>query len=299
MTPASSLTLFSPAGVVLQAAPVRLAARRLTERGFAVQIDEAALRKHQRFAGTDDERLAAIHRIAAAAPSVAMATRGGYGLSRLLDRIDWPRVARSVAQGTRWVGHSDLTAFQMGLLAHTRAPSWCGPMAAADFGADTLDDITPDCFCEAMSGELEAVGFRAPAGFDGLDARGVLWGGNLTMLCALLGTPHWPRVRGGILFLEDVAEHPYRIERQLLQLLQAGVLGNQKAILLGGFTDWRKSPMDRGYNLKSVVAHLRSVTPVPILTGFPFGHAPTKVTMPLGLRVQLIVEGRGALVGWR
>ena len=293
-----TLTIYSPAGVVLKAAPVKRAAARLKARGFAVQIDEAALLKSQRFAGDDEQRLAAIHRVAAAAPSVAMATRGGYGLSRLLDRLDWDLLARSVAQGTRWVGHSDLTALQMGLLAHKKAPTWCGPMAAGDFGADDLDEVTPDCFCEAMFGELEAVGFRAPPGFDGLSATGVLWGGNLSMLCALLGTPHWPKVRGGILFLEDVAEHPYRVERMLLQLHQAGVLASQKAILLGAFTEWRKSPMDRGYDLKSVVEYLRALTGVPILTGFPFGHVPTKVTMPLGVRVQLAVEGRDALIGW-
>ena len=293
-----TLTIYSPAGVVLKAAPVKRAAARLKARGFAVRIDEAALLKSQRFAGDDEQRLAAIHRVAAEAPSVAMATRGGYGLSRLLDRLDWDLLARSVAQGTRWVGHSDLTALQMGLLAHKKAPTWCGPMAAGDFGADDLDEVTPDCFCEAMFGELEAVGFRAPAGFDGLSAAGVLWGGNLSMLCALLGTPHWPKVRGGILFLEDVAEHPYRVERMLLQLHQAGVLASQKAILLGAFTEWRKSPMDRGYDLKTVVAHLRSLTGVPILTGFPFGHVPTKVTMPLGVRVQLAVEGRDAFIGW-
>lgn len=293
-----SLTLYSPAGVVLKAALVRLAAARLKERGFAVRIDEAALLKSQRFAGDDEQRLAAIHRVAAEAPSVAMATRGGYGLSRLLDRIDWDLLARSVDQGTRWVGHSDLTALQMGLLAHKKAPTWCGPLAADDFGAETLDEVTPDCFCEAMSGELEAVGFRAPAGFDGLGVAGLLWGGNLSMLCALLGTPHWPKVRGGILFLEDVAEHPYRVERMLLQLHQAGVLSSQKAILLGAFTAWRKSPMDRGYSLKTVVEHLRTLAGVPILTGFPFGHVPTKVTMPFGMRVQLAVEGRDALIGW-
>lgn len=293
-----TLTIYSPAGVVLKAAPVKRAAARLKARGFAVRIDEAALLKSQRFAGDDEQRLAAIHRVAAEAPSVAMATRGGYGLSRLLDRLDWDLLARSVAQGTRWVGHSDLTALQMGLLAHKKAPTWCGPMAAGDFGADDLDEVTPDCFCEAMFGELEAVGFRAPPGFDGLSATGVLWGGNLSMLCALLGTSHWPKVRGGILFLEDVAEHPYRVERMLLQLHQAGVLASQKAILLGAFTEWRKSPMDRGYDLKSVVEYLRALTGVPILTGFPFGHVPTKVTMPLGVRVQLAVEGRDALIGW-
>ena len=272
--------------------------RRLTALGFEVSVDESALAKHQRFGGDDDTRLAALHRVASAAPSIALATRGGYGLTRLLDRIDWPLLARSVVAGTRWVGYSDMTALQMGLLAHTGATSWCGPLAVADFGCDVLDEVTPACFAEAMRGELEAVGYRTEPGFDGLQARGVLWGGNLRVLASLLGTPHWPKVRGGLLFLEDVNEHPYRIERTLLQLHQCGVLDKQKAVLLGAFSDWHKSPLDRGYDFKAMLRHLRSVTRTPILTGLPFGHVPTKVTMPLGRKVELLVQRRDVLLGW-
>lgn len=292
------LILFSPSGIVTPAAKLRRAAKRLADLGFEVQTDETASARHQRFAGDDDTRLAALHRVAAAAPSVAMASRGGYGLTRLLDRIDFELLARSVEQGTRWVGHSDFTVLQLALLAHGRCPTWAGPMGCSDFGGEALDDVTVPCFTEAMSGELEAVGFRTEAGFDGLDVKGTLWGGNLAMLLSLLGTPHWPRIKGGVLFLEDVNEHPYRIERGLLQLHQAGVLAAQKAVVLGRFTEFRKSPLDRGYSLKTTVAQLRSLTDVPVLTGLPFGHVPTKVTMPVGARVQLVVEGRDALIAW-
>lgn len=292
------LTLFTPAGVVLKAAPLKLAARRLAAQGFEVTVDEAALAKHQRFGGDDDVRLDALHRVARARPDIALATRGGYGLTRLLDRIDWKLIAKSVADGTRWVGHSDMTALQLGLLAHTGAQSWAGPLAVGDFGGETVDDITQDCFVEAMTGALEAVGFRTEAGFDGLQAKGVLWGGNLCVLNALLGTPHFPKVKGGILFLEDVNEHPYRIERSLLQLHQAGVLGAQKAVVLGSFNEFKKSPLDRGYSLKGVVEYLRSQTKTPILTGLPFGHVPTKVTMPVGAKVTLLVQARDVLMGW-
>jgi muramoyltetrapeptide carboxypeptidase len=294
----ASLTLFTPAGVLPQAAPLRRAAKRLSAMGFEVQVDESALAKHQRFGGDDDTRLAALHRVADAAPSVALASRGGYGITRLLDRIDWKRMAHSVAHGTRWVGYSDMTALQLGLLAHTGARSWAGPLACDDFGRDEVDEITADCFHEAMSGALEAVGFRTEAGFDGLELKGTLWGGNLCVLNTLLGTPHWPKVKGGVLFLEDVNEHPYRIERSLLQLHQAGVLDAQKAIVLGAFTDFRKSPLDRGYNMKTVVQHLRSLTKTPILTGLPFGHVPTKVSLPVGAKVTLLVQARDVLMGW-
>jgi muramoyltetrapeptide carboxypeptidase len=298
----TTLQLFSPSGVIPQPAQVRLAAQRLKSLGFEVHIDEAALKRCQRFAGDDDIRLAAIHRVAHAAPSVAMATRGGYGLTRLLDRIEWKRLSRSVEQGTRWVGYSDFTALHLGLLAHSGATSWAGPTAMEDFGRPVErggpDDVTVSCFTEAMSGTLEAVGFRTDTGFDGLGLRGTLWGGNLTMLNSLLGTPHFPKLRQGILFLEDVNEHPYRVERQLLQLLQAGVLQQQRAILLGHFSDWRPSPLDRGFTMKTVWSHLRSQLRVPLLTGLPFGHVPTRVTLPVGARVSLFVQGREAFVQW-
>jgi len=274
------LHLFSPAGVLTQRAALTRARKRLATLGFAVTVDEAATARHQRFAGDDDTRLQALHRVAAEAPDVALATRGGYGLARLLDRLDWPLLARSVARGTRWVGHSDVEHFGK----------------TDDEGG--VDEVTRDCFAEAMRGELEAVGFRTEAGFDGLAVRGKLWGGNLTVLSALLGTPHWPKVKGGVLFLEDVNEHPYRVERLLLQLHQAGVLGAQKAVLLGSFNGWRQSPLDRGYTLKTAIAHVRSVCPVPILTGLPFGHQATLVTMPVGRRVELVVQGRDTLVVW-
>ena len=302
------LTLYSPSGVLTRAAPLRLGARRLAALGYEIEIDEAALAKRQRFAGDDALRLEAIHRGARRAPAIAMATRGGYGLTRLLDAIDWKLVAGSIERGTRWVGHSDFSVLQLGVLAHASGVTWAGPMACYDFGREAgehgeksvsaVDEVTKACFVEAMSGELEAIGFRTETGFDGLGVRGLLWGGNLCMLNSLLGTPHFPRIKGGVLFLEDVNEHPYRIERGLLQLHQAGVLDAQKAVVLGAFNAWRKSPNDRGYGMKAAVQHVRSLTSTPILTGLPFGHVPTKVTLPVGARVTLLVQGREVLISW-
>jgi muramoyltetrapeptide carboxypeptidase len=301
----STLTLFSPSGVVARPPALRLAARRLANLGFEPSIDADALARHQRFAGDDATRLQALHRVADEAPSVAMATRGGYGLTPLLDGIDWPRLARAVERGTRWVGFSDFTALQLGLWAHTGAGSWAGPMALDDFaradGAGGIDEVTAGCFAEAMTGELEAVGFRTEAGFDGLTLRGPLWGGNLTMLCSLIGTPHFPkpaRVKGGILFVEDVNEHPYRVERMLLQLAQCGVLATQRALLIGDLGGWKPSPLDRGYRVNAMLQRLRAPLPLPVLTGLPFGHVPTKLSLPVGRRVTLAVQGRDVLIGW-
>lgn len=306
----TSLTLFTPAGVLAKAQPLQRAAKRLQKLGFDVSIDADALSRHQRFAGDDATRLAALHRVADAAPAVALATRGGYGLTRLLDQIDWGRIAHSVEHGTRWVGYSDLTALQNGLIArHKGLSMWAGPLACDDFGRSDadggVDEVTRDCFLEAMSGALEAIGFRETGAsrgekpFDGLEARGRLWGGNLTVLCSLLGTPHWPKVKGGILFLEDVNEHPYRVERMLLQLQQAGVIDAQAAVLLGDFSGAAKSPLDGGYGIKDAVAQLRARTKTPVLTGLPFGHVRTKVCLPVGGTVELYVQGREAILGWQ
>lgn len=301
----STLTLFTPAGALAKAENLKRAAKRLGQLGFEVSIDADALARHQRFAGDDATRLAALHRVADAAPSVALATRGGYGLTRLLDQIDWGRIAHSIEHGTRWVGYSDLTALQNGLIARKKGLSmWAGPLACDDFGRSDadggVDEVTRDCFVEAMSGALEAVGFRAlTAEFDGLEARGRLWGGNLTVLCSLLGTPHWPKVKGGILFLEDINEHPYRVERMLLQLQQAGVIDAQAAVLLGDFSGAAKSPLDRGYGIKDAVAALRGRTRTPVLTGLPFGHIRTKVCLPIGATVEMYVQGREAILGWQ
>jgi muramoyltetrapeptide carboxypeptidase len=301
---ADSLCVFSPSGVLAEPAALTRAVARLRALGFSVAVDASARARSQRFAGDDEARLAAVHRVADAAPSIAMASRGGYGLTRLLDVLDWKRLARSVERGTRWVGHSDFTALQLGLLAHTGAPSWAGPMACADFGrtdADGgIDEVTRDCFVEAMDGSLEAVGFRTEPGFDGLTAKGLLWGGNLAMVVSLLGTRHWPAAaaKGGVLFLEDVNEHPYRVERSLLQLRQAGVLQAQKAVLLGAFSGWKAGPLDRGYRLASAFERVREVCSVPLVTGLPFGHVHPKLSLPVGRRVTLEVAGRDAFIVW-
>jgi muramoyltetrapeptide carboxypeptidase len=276
--------LVSPSGAV-DPAIVEKARVTLPEQGFKVSVDRAALQRHQRFAGTDAQRLAGLHRAAAQKHEIVMATRGGYGLSRLLPQIDWKLLADS---GKKFVGYSDFTAVHLGLLAQTGTVSYAGPVAA-DFGAKKPDDLTADIFAEVMHGELEILSFDAPDA-DPVDCRGVLWGGNLAMVSSLLGTPYMPKIRGGILFLEDVNEHPYRVERMLAQLLQAGVLAKQKAIVLGQFIEYRLTANDAGYDMNEVIAWLRRETGIPVVTGLPFGHTPFKVTLPVGKKVGLATE---------
>ncbi len=126
----------------------------------------------------------------------------------------------------------------------------------------------------------------------------MLWGGNLAVLTSLVGTPFLSTPKGGVLFLEDVNEQPFRIERMLTQLLHAGLIAQQQAVVLGSFTGIKPVPHDRGFHMRTVVEWLRAQTPVPVFTGLPFGHVPTKVLLPVGAQVTLAVEARDALIYW-
>lgn len=278
--------LISPSGAVADPATIELARERLADLGYKTALDRTALAVHERFAGTDDQRLAAIVRATKQKHPVVMATRGGYGLSRLLHRIDWEAVA---ASGKTFIGQSDFTVFNLALLARTGAVSLAGPTAVFDFGSRKMDDLTAALFTETLGGDLEILSFEA-ADSDPVDARGVLWGGNLAMVASLVGTPFMPRIRGGILFLEDVNEHPFRIERMLSQLLHSGILAKQKAIVLGRFTEYKVAKNDNGYELASVVAWLRQNTQVPVVTGLPYGHVKVKATLPVGRKVGIATE---------
>jgi muramoyltetrapeptide carboxypeptidase len=255
-----------------------------------------------RFAGDDDTRLAAIQRAATSGADVALISRGGYGLTRILPSLPYAALAKAVESGTQFVGQSDFTALQTALLAKTGAITWQGPALGEDFGAEAgVDEIMQACFDDLLLEQGEGAGWRMAASeshpdFEVHNAK--LWGGNLAVLTSLLGTPFWPKVKAGVLFLEDVGEHPYKIERMLTQLLHAGVLAQQKAIVLGQFTSFKLVPHDKGFKLASVVAWLRSQLSVPVLTGLPFGHVPTKVLLPVGAKVDLAVQGRDALLVW-
>lgn len=302
--------IYSPSGAVRDKAAFRRGVKRLQARGHEVEIDPDALSSHQRFAGDDDTRLAAIARAAASGAQVALISRGGYGLTRLLPRLPYAELQQAIERGTQFVGLSDFTALQLALLAQTGSQTWAGPALLADFGvAEEPDEIMQDCFDDLLVGQGEGTGWRLPLSdlraepvLNAEEGWGVeqaqLWGGNLSVLVSMLGTPYFPQIEGGILFLEDVAEHPYRIERMLTQLLHAGVLGRQKAVLLGQFNRYQLVPHDKGFKLQSVVDWLRSQLKVPVLTGLPFGHVPTKVLLPVGARLDLMVSGREAILFW-
>ncbi|EEO2152803.1 muramoyltetrapeptide carboxypeptidase [Salmonella enterica subsp. enterica] len=280
--------LIAPSGYCINQQAALRGVQRLTDAGHQVENDEVIRRRFQRFAGTDAERLADVNSLASltSPDTIVMPVRGGYGASRLLDRIYWQALASRQQRDPLLIcGHSDFTAIQAGLLAQANVITFSGPMLAANFGAETLNTFTEQHFWLALRKAQFTVEWQG----DGpqCDAQGTLWGGNLAMLISLIGTPWMPTIDKGILVLEDVNEHPFRVERMLLQLEYAGILNRQSAIVLGSFSGAAPNEYDAGYSLESVYAFLRSRLSVPLITGLDFGHEQRTVTLPIGANATL------------
>jgi len=280
-TRAPSLALVAPSGALPEGLADR-AAHFFAQRGWRVQAGESCFTRETRFAGPDELRLHDLQRFATdRSVDVVLCARGGYGLSRLLTRLDFEAIGKA---GRIIVGLSDFTAFNLAYLARAGGISFQGP-SAGDFAAAEADPFTVEQFFATLTRREHQVEF-AGEGPD-CDVKGVLWGGNLALVTALAGTPYLPRMRGGILFLEDVNEPAYRVERMLYQLLHAGVLARCRAIVLGDFSPVPVQATDNGFDLAGAIAQLRAHVDVPLLTGLPFGHVPRKLTLPVGARARL------------
>ncbi len=266
---------------------------------------------YQRFSGTDEERLAVIENIAQITePTLLMGVRGGYGISRILHQINYDLVLKALKNSRSVLsGHSDFTALQLAILAwcqqHNIFPPslWQGPMLCADFGAEHLNlkmctaleaiiasqfNKTPLQIQWKTSEVCSKINFVNKSKIDSeKKLNAVVWGGNLTLIAHLIGTPYLPQYDGGILIIEDVNEHPYRIERMLWQLLHSNVIKNQKAIIFSEFTHWKPVEQDHGYGLNNVIDAIASACDAIILNGFPFGHVAEKATWPQGLLAEL------------
>lgn len=245
--------LIAPSGYCIKQHAALRGIQRLTDAGHQVNNVEVIARRCERFAGTETERLEDLNSLArlTSPNTIVLAVRGGYGASRLLADIDWQAlVARQQYDPLLICGHSDFTAIQCGLLAQGNVITFSGPMLVANFGADELNTFTEHHFWLALRNETFTIEWQGEG--PTCRAEGTLWGGNLAMLISLIGTPWMPKIENGILVLEDINEHPFRVERMLLQLYHAGILPRQKAIILGSFSGSTPNDYDAGYNLSLI-----------------------------------------------
>lgn len=298
-----SIYLIAPSGIPQNKLSCQNGINWLFKNGYSISNSDCLNREFQRFAGNDDQRLDEINSINqnVKSNSIVMSVRGGYGINRLLSKIHWDNLSLAVKNGIKLIGHSDFTALSIALFAKKQAISFSGPMLSYDFGIDDLNDIqiskfTWDHFQDVVAHNCVKVTSNTYQPFlteefeISIVDHAILWGGNLTMLVGLIGTPFFPNldmVKNGILYLEDVNEHPYRIERMLWQLVESGFLQSQSAIILGDFSAFKLSPSDNGYDLQCAIERINKElinrgARTKILTGLPLGHIRDKVTLPVG-----------------
>lgn len=275
-----------------------LGLQRLTCAGFDVQNPEISRRQYLRFGGTDQQRASDLQNMATGAiavPKLLLAARGGYGAMRILEFVDWKSLGRIMKdQGSILAGFSDVTALQCALLAQGNMSSLAAPMLYTEFGKKEPDIVSCQGFVEALANpnlkinlpHQNKVTLSTPL-------SGVLWGGNLSVVSALAGSTYLPNPEGGIVFLEEVGEQPYQVERMLYSLYLSGAFKKQQAIVLGAFSGAGEDSYDARYNLAAVIEHLSQVTGLPIYTGFPFGHVARKQSFPLGAMCHLTPTASG------
>ncbi|KQX97126.1 LD-carboxypeptidase [Rhodanobacter sp. Root480] len=291
--PETRIRLIAPSGYPHDRAAMTRGVERLREAGCVVDALDVLDRSEQRYAGSDAQRAADINALATldALPDIALAIRGGYGATRLLADLHYDALRERLSgSNTMLVGYSDFTALQLALHAKSGLCTFSGPMLGADFGAEALSDFTWQHFWQTARSPATEVAWRTRAATEA-EVEGPLWGGNLAVLCSLIGTPYFPAIEGGILFVEDVGEPPFRIERLLYQLHLSGVLGRQRALLLGDFSQCRGSAYDNGYGLQHSFEQIRAACGIPVIDGLPTGHEPDKFTLPFGAPARLRVGG--------
>lgn len=286
----------------------QLALERMACAGFIVQNPAITERQYLRFAGTDVQRASDLQNIATgalAAPKLLMGVRGGYGAVRLLPLIDWQTLGRVMKErGTILTGFSDVTAIQCALLAKGQMSSLAGPMLYSEFGKITPDEVSCRQFAEALTNpnlsinvqnaDLTSKQLPAILAADKTQTlKGTIWGGNLSVVSALAGSEYLPRIDGGIVFLEDVGEQAYRIERMLYDLYLAGVFKHQQAIAFGSLSGTGEDSYDKRYDVATVIRQLHKLTGLPIYNGMSFGHISKKHSFPLGATCQMTPNTSG------
>ncbi|MFN8301625.1 MAG: LD-carboxypeptidase [Saprospiraceae bacterium] len=264
--------------------------------GFNVKCGAHLRDRLGHLAGTDDDRLADLH-WAFSDPEVEVVwcIRGGYGCSRLLPGIDFDLIRKHPKP---FIGYSDVTALHLAISQRTGLVTFHGTVAAGDFPEPTLAHFQATLMqgsathtIEAPKGPFESPEYQ-PFVITSGRATGRLTGGNLALLSALAGTPFEPEFRDKLVFIEDVGEQPYRVDRMLTQLLQATDLKHAAAIALGVFADCAPKPDTASLTLEETLRDRLGHLGIPVMYGIPFGHVAYQAVFPYGIRAELDTDAQ-------
>lgn len=286
LAPGSTLGIIAPASPCYNSDSIANGKKILEDLGFRTVLAPNALKRARYLAGTDRERIADLHKMFLD-PHIdgILCLRGGYGTLRILSKINYHIIRRCPKI---LVGYSDITALQLAIWKRSGLVAFSGPMLATDFGLKP-EDFTLKNFYKAVTsyhplGLVPATpGVKTHVIYPGR-ARGRLIGGNLSLVTATLGTPYEIDTRGAILFLEEVGEDPYRVDRMLQQLFLAGKLHNAAGVIFGEFVGCEAADMSASFTCGEVIADIFSRLKIPCFYGLGPGHGVHKVTLPLGVR---------------
>jgi muramoyltetrapeptide carboxypeptidase len=282
----NTIGLVCPAGYMAME-KVKDCIRALESWGFQVRLGRSVGSESDNyFSGTDEERLAdfqemldddSIHAI--------LCARGGYGLSRIIDDIDF----RKFRKQPKWlIGFSDVTILHSHILGNYGIETLHAPMAAAFIDADPAD-VYIRSLKHALIGKTARYSIHPHVFNRDGETSGRLVGGNLTLLAHLCGTNSDIRTRGKILFLEDVGEYIYNVDRMMYQLKRSGKLKNLAGLIVGGFTDMKDTERPFGRTAEEVIFDIVAEYNFPVCFEFPVSHAKPNFTLKIGARYQLDV----------
>ncbi len=293
LAPGSRVALVAPAGPLLDRDDLARAEALCRALEYEPVLGARAGGHHGYFAGTDEERLADLND-AFRNPVIdaVWCIRGGYGVTRILDGIDFDALAR---RPRAVIGYSDITALLAAVTRRAGIVAFHAPTARAEMPLFSRRHFAMVLATPAAAGRLEPL----PAPPDvlvphanrivtirGGVAEGPLAGGNLSLLQCLIGTPYFPALDGALLFLEDVNEDLYRIDRMLAHLRMVGALARLSGVLVGRFTGLRRQMADGAMGVDDVLAHYLRPLGVPVVSGLPIGHIDAQWTMPVGVRAR-------------
>jgi muramoyltetrapeptide carboxypeptidase len=304
-----TLGLIAPASAPPDPKNVDRAVAVLENLGYKTKFARNARRRWGYLAGTDRDRAGDVMQMFTDPKvSAILCVRGGYGTARLLPRLDYATIR---ANAKIFVGYSDITSLHAAFLKQAGLISFHGPMLNSDFALKDLPHFTVQSFLRTLAGGPdragEVAGFNIAEGYAGKTvkvlrrgvAQGQLIGGNLALLCTLVGTPWQPVFKNNILFLEDIGEEPYRWDRMLTHLSNCELLQQVAGIAIGLNADCEdpkaKTAKEYRQTLEAVLKERLLPLKIPVLAGLPFGHVPHNATLPVGVRATLNAN-QGALL---
>lgn len=281
-----TIGLVAPASPVLMPGGVEKAVKVLKEQGFNLVIGESCTKNYGYLSGSDEIRADDINKMFMnSGVDAIFCLRGGYGTPRILDKLNYKMIKRNPKL---FIGYSDITAIHIALNQRCNLVTFHGPMVASDM-IENFDDFSRESYLKAITGTQPLGELTNPEGFNigclvkGVgEVRGEIIGGNLSLITALIGTPYEIDTKDKILFLEDIDEYTYRIDRMLIQLKLAGKLDDCKGIILGDFNNCLPQIEDSGLTLMEVIKDI--ITPInkPTINNFKAGHCNPKITLPFG-----------------